>query len=689
VSLTPGQIEAAEAPFDAPLALSGAAGTGKTRALLARVARLHRRLTAGERIVVSTAAAVEPLRRKLGDLAADPRIVCAPLGAIAAAELARGGVAARHAGDGEAALAFERAAAELVDEAWALDDESDPEVSGVRSPIRFRLQAFRLFRKLRMARIEPDAFEDACRRGLTQFYGKPPNFANPALIARTKEQYRDSLLVDGPELERQRDRERDLIKLLRALYDRYLIGVAGEGVLTDTEALIAGAAAAQGPGFAHAFVDDAQDLSGAELAWLRAIAGDRLTFAGDAASATRGFAGRNARALDLPAAKIELRTAFRTPAIAGYRAPTQALEAKRLAEDVGNLIAAGTPASEIAVIARDLRGIDPYLQALLARGIAVELGGGIDLFEQPVVADLLGALWSIADPYRHDWLMRNFEAPWLNFSDATIAQLCADPPDAQPLLFELPGEEIDASPSRRRSDPGRALRCARNALRGDADAALDEETRERLNAFRDARRRWLALERTLGVPDLIGVVAAETVLPAVAPGPALGLAERLCDALIAHASEYAAAHPFASLHDYLRFAQALAELEDEPIVLGAQGSGGVAVLDVEASKGREFERVFVVNARAGAFPCWYVPDAFVFLPSLGIVAKENVGEGALAARTAKFTYAMHRNESRERFNAEERRAFRFALSRARLGATALASGAPTRGETAPEFLTEI
>ncbi len=675
------------APLDAPLAITGPAASGKTSALIARLERFLREMGAGDRVLISSPAGVEALRERLGPLLDDPRVLCDRLGAIAFAELAGASAGSvRSVSDAEAALAFEAAAAELVDETWAGDDESDPEVSGVRSPVRFRLQAFRLFRKLRMARIEPAEFEEACRRGLTQFYGRPPNFANPSLIVRTKEQYRDSLMVNEAELARQRDRERDLIKLLRALYDRYLSALPGAGLYTETEALLAEPAV--GARFAHAFIDDAQDLSGAELGWLQRVA-HGLSFAGDPQGATRGFAGRNARALEVPATVVQLATPFRTPALAGYRAPTQALEARRLAEDVAALIEGGTAPSAIAVLTRDLRGIQPYLDALMARGIAVSVRGGIDLFEAHPIADLLGALWSIADPYRHDWLMRNFEAPWLNLSDASIAQLCADPPDAQPLLFELPGEEIETSPARRRSDAGRALRCARNVLRGDSDLALDAETRDRIAAFRDARLRWLALERTLAIADLIRTVAQETVLAAVAPGPQRELLAALCDTFFANADSYAQAHPFASLHDYLLHAEALSAVEDELIPLQQYAEEGVAVLDIESAKGREFDEVFVVNARAGAFPCWYVPDAFVFFPSLGIVAKENVGEGALAARTAKFTYAMHRFSARERFNEEERRAFRYALARARKRASVSAFGNATRGETAPEFLAEL
>jgi len=92
--------------------------------------------------------------------------------------------------------------------------------------------------------------------------------------------------------------------------------------------------------------------------------------------------------------------------------------------------------------------------------------------------------------------------------------------------------------------------------------------------------------------------------------------------------------------------------------------------------------------RAGAFPRWYSPDAFLFSPRLGMVPKENAGD-ARASRTAKFSYYTFRNKSRERYNDRERRAFVYALRRARVSALVTASQAPTKGIHAPEFLEEL
>jgi superfamily I DNA/RNA helicase len=111
-------------------------------------------------------------------------------------------------------------------------------------------------------------------------------------------------------------------------------------------------------------------------------------------------------------------------------------------------------------------------------------------------------------------------------------------------------------------------------------------------------------------------------------------------------------------------------------------------MSIDAARGHEFDHVVLPNVRAGAFPRWYAPDAFLYSPSLGMIAKENAGD-AVAARTAKFTYYMFRTKAREQYNKEERRAFVYALRRARRTALVTSSERSTRGITAPEFLTEL
>src|SRR5262249_21929114 len=144
-------------------------------------------------------------------------------------------------------------------------------------------------------------------------------------------------------------------------------------------------------------------------------------------------------------------------------------EAAHVANEVAAAIARGTAPNDIAVIARSLRCIDEYLGALLDREIPVDPAGNGSLFAFADVEDALAALWSVADPLRNDWLLRNLEAPWLNLSDATIAILCGEPADAQTPLFELTPQSGEDD---RRWDRRRDFRLAWNALRGDRDGEI-------------------------------------------------------------------------------------------------------------------------------------------------------------------------------------------------------------------------
>jgi superfamily I DNA/RNA helicase len=150
---------------------------------------------------------------------------------------------------------------------------------------------------------------------------------------------------------------------------------------------------------------------------------------------------------------------------------------------------------------------------------------------------------------------------------------------------------------------------------------------------------------------------------------------------------FAQNHPNASLGEFLEHTQARIASDFETWET-SERAGAVRMLSIDAARGREFDHVILPRSRAGSFPRWYAPDAFLYSPSLGMIAKENVGD-ARAARTAKFTYYMFRTKAREAYNKEERRAFAYALRRAKQSVLVTASERATRGIAAPEFLAEL
>ncbi len=619
---------------------------------------------------------------------------------------------------------FERAAAPLFSAEWSewLGPEVDPEIAGLRTPDRFAVAALRLIRKLRDAGIDDAAFLQAAQRGAAAFYASPPNLASPALIAATKDEHRGALAADPSELDRQRRRELDLAKILARLQRAYGDELVRRGCLTAADALAEATRLIEHrPAVARAlrtrlrvaFVDDAHDLPAAALRFLRALFGDALdgvAVAGDPDAATQTFAGaRPERIFGRAATTVQLApgplpaqilAAMRAvvhgdPALAlprgdalrVLRAPSRAEEAAAVAEQVAALVQAGTPPGRIAVLHRTLRTLVPYEDALVERDLPVALAGDPALFERADVLDALALLWTAVDPYRHAWVLRALQTPMLRLSDASLAILCGEPADPQPALFTLPESEVQTD---RRWDRKRDLRLGTNLLRGERDADLGPTARERLAAFRARRARWQAWLRATGVETAARAIVADGGLLLPRAGETAARARRRA-ALIARTLEligrYAARHPLADLAAALAYCERLAAGECGPEFVDERGDA-VFVGAVERALARRFDHVFVVDARAGAFPPYYVPDAFLFSPTYGMIPKDAAGD-ATAARTAKFTWYEHQARPRAAYVKEQRRLFAQALGRADVRVTVWASGRPTRGVAAPELAHEL
>jgi len=707
--------EAIDLPDQSPLiAIEGPAGSGKTHALVARATRIASSLSGNRRVLVCAPStdSLASLRSAFQE-ASSERFCFSLLGDIAFQAI-RAHVPNSETGDEpaliddvRATLLFERVAADLLSLEWAeiAAAEIDPEIAGLRTPERFIAAAHRLLRKLCAAQIEPDAFAALCERGTTAFYSDPPNFTHPALVSCTSATYRDSLRVDRNELMRQRDREIDLAKILTRLYARYRDLLASQASYTISDALSHATKLllssdlvriALKERYANACIDDAQDLAACEISFLQALYGREMhgvTFAGDASEATRTFAGaRGEKALSSAAIALTLREQYRSPQavtnvarhaidarsrglpaaddVALYRATTIEDEAAFVADTAAALIAGGAIPAQLSLIARSVRGIGSYIAALLDRNVPIDIGGDAILHDFSPVLDALALLWTVADPYRHDYLLRALQTPWVALSDASIALLCDQP---------------SASNSASRRD----LRLGRNVTQGDRDGDLPPQARERLIAFRAARHRWESLERALDLPDLARVILGETFLASEPRDAAARFEADLVARFIEDIDDFSVREPLGSLRDFLERRERIAAGDEELLFLRQRNRQAMSLLSVEAAKGRAFDHVFLIDARASGFPRYYAPDAFVFYPSIGMTAKENVGQGARAARTAKFTYALHAFKTRERYIDEERRAFAYAASRARKRLWISASGRPTRGNAAPEFLEEL
>jgi superfamily I DNA/RNA helicase len=653
------QRAAVEASFDSALAITGAAGTGKTAALHARARRFATEFPG---------AAYRILRHP------------SELAAIARERLRSAGCAIELVDDVEALARFRELALPLLEMEWEeiISGAIDPEVPGLRSPQRFVDAAFRLIAKLRDAGIPATAFLESSLSAATAFYANPPNFASPELILATKDVYRDSLDVERDELARQYRREVDLAKILARLYSAYERDIASSHRMTAGDAVLEAAALTE-PLREHLFIDEAQEGTGAQRAFLESLLGPELrglTLAGDPSAPTSTFRGARPDRMFASIAPIELKQQLRSAAgpdpLVLYRPRTQREEARYIADVVRSSIDAGLPPHEIALIFRSTCDVHVYEDALLDRDVPVAVYGDVNVFEDPRALDALALLWNLWNPFAHAWMLRTLEGRFLNLSDAAIAALCAEPPDSQATLFTFEDEPAPTERTRR-WDPKRDLRLGWNVTRGDVDSSLDAESRQRVEAFRSARREWIAAMPGRSLAALARRIWGDALAAAGPPYSARYKSQQFILQRLLHRLEgHALAHSGATLGDVLGDAEARAE-SDLETAYGDLEPGYVPLLNVDA---------------AGSFPRWYVPDAFMWSPKLGMIPKENAGD-ARAARTAKFSYYMHRAKARENYNAEERRAFVYAMRRARTRVYVTAYDRATRGTTAPEFFEEL
>lgn len=687
-----------DAPSHPLVTICGAPGTGKTRALEERMERIR---------------AAQPSARILHTRGSSA------FAALAFETLRARGIDASRIDDVEAEFVFARAAEGLLAMEWEhlVSGQLDPEVPGLRSPQRFLASAFRLVRKLIDAAISPAEFLERSLAGATSFYAKPPNFAHPDLLRETKDAYRDSLDVTPQELTRQYRREVDLAKIVAALYENYLSIVRETGTMTARDAayLALDGTPPAHPSYDFAFVDDAEELTLAHVRLLQALFGESLanvTFAGDPGSATSTFRGaRPDLVFSLPGERVELAEQHRspiaieiavahltrmrerpkadgvTPALSLHRARTIDDEAVAIASHVRSLLANGAKPSDIAIVFRTVADVQAYESALLDRDVPVLVSGDVNVFTDRRSLDALALLWNLWDPFRHDWLLRTLSGPSMALSDASLDVLCSEPPDAQEPLVAMDDEPAPTTRSGR-WNPKRDLRLGWNVVRGERDASLSATARERLVAFRAMRERWVAQLGAAPFETIARTVWNDALARAGAPGSAHARAQQcILERLLARLGAFASAHPGASLGEILAYAEERAQSDLETCEDGGHPEL-VSILSIDAARGRSFDHVIISDVRAGSFPRWYVPDAFLFSPQLGMIPKENVGE-ARAARTAKFSYYIVKAKSRERYNAEERRAFVYALRRARRSVFVTTSGKPTRGVSAPEFFEEL
>ncbi len=694
------------APDGIKLLVTGPPGSGKTLALAARAARLcsERRVL----VICSHSASTDAFREALRDLRAPDRIRVATLEEHLSLWMRANYVAAGVSRDlkigTETATRqiIESAASGLYDLSWAMfrDAGVNLDLPFFNRPAKFLDEAASLFCLLRRTMVPPEAFEQACALGLGAFYGTGVENAlvrcrETALIDRTSRRGREALSVRAEVLVEQRRAESAVALVLSQLYREYLAASRNTAVWSAEDVIDAGlrwlSTDARAVGVISAdicaiVVDDAEDAEPAVRALLDLFqrAGmSAVTIAGCEEAAIDGIAGRRS-ALDPAAAQMHITLPARSGMPRtwdGRRFADENEEADSLSAHVADLLRAGVEAHDVALLSRSDDAAAIYATLLARRGLPVSAPRR--RFERAAhIADLLALAAALDDPYDHAHLLRVLSSPVVGLSDASLWALCRDPEDTLQLSLDVGAREQhrNATPQARRTS------LAHNVFDGHVDHLLPEATRDVVQGFRRAATAWRAEITALSPPLALGALAQSAGFRADWADAPDFARERLSDdaqRLVEAAADLCAARPGCTLGEVVR----ALETGEAAIRPAKRVEHAVECTSIVEAKGRRWKHVVVAGLAQERFPRIYMPRGMAFSRKYGLIVRDNVAGGA--AQTAKFAWYYAKFDAKSRYLAEEGRALRYGLSRARETAVATGYGMPPRRAAAEDLLAGV
>jgi ATP-dependent DNA helicase UvrD/PcrA len=311
-----------------------------------------------------------------------------------------------------------------------------------------------------------------------------------------------------------------------------------------------------------------------------------------------------------------------------WRARSERAQAQAVAAEAEELIAGGVPPGRIAVLVRSVKSEGAVIaSALEERAVPARTCGAAAYFQRAEVRDVLAWLRALADPNDSGAVVRALSRPPVELRSVDVARLTQL---ARRRKLDMPSAVAAALEGPQLSEEGRDR--ARVFLRLYRSAS---------NAFEDRRPDAFVLR----LIERIGLRRQQVFATHA------DTAERLRN--IAKLSELATAYmrrePHATARDFTRYLAAVAEsgLREEEAT-GTPTAPAVQVMTMEASRGLEFDHVFVLGLSATQMPGPYRPEA-------GGVPRE------LLKRRGPDT------DGRDAHEAEMRRLLHLALTRARKG----------------------
>ncbi len=309
-----------------------------------------------------------------------------------------------------------------------------------------------------------------------------------------------------------------------------------------------------------------------------------------------------------------------------WRARSERAQAQAVAAEAEELIAGGVPPERIAVLVRSVKSEGAVIaSALEERAVPARTCGAAAYFQRAEVRDVLAWLRALADPNDSGAVVRALSRPPVELRSVDVARLTQL---ARRRKLDMPSAVAAALEGPQLSEEGRDR--ARVFLRLYRSAS---------NAFEDRRPDAFVLrliERIGLRRQQVFATHADTV-------------ERLRN--IAKLSELATAYmrrePHATARDFTRYLAAVAEsgLREEEAT-GTPTAPAVQVMTMEASRGLEFDHVFVLGLSPAQMPGPYRPEADGVPPEL-LKRRGAQGDGR-AAHDAAMRRLLHLAMTRAR-----------------------------------------
>lgn len=320
----------------------------------------------------------------------------------------------------------------------------------------------------------------------------------------------------------------------------------------------------------------------------------------------------------------------------------------------------GCAPSDMVILLGKMSNVSIYREALREQGFESRLTGGSTFFQMTEVRILIEYLKALSNPYDSPAVLASLMSPFYNLSDSELLSIAGTTEPYKGLLTYTEHEE--------------SLVKAVEQFKGALSLVDQVSTAELLRSelLRSGWQRALAEQGAEGTMVLANIEKFIRLVEEHESSKGVGLVK--------------AAAYFGGL---LADVDAGVSLKENPGVLQESSTDAVQIMTIHASKGLEFPIVAVAEFEEGVpreAPCYVVQDSNGIYPSLSVkpASKSVKGTSKWAAyfqeryasrgeriqapseaHTAMDLYSFIRRDAREQDEAEDKRVFYVACTRAR------------------------